>query len=70
MDLNITIMNVLGSTGAALTFEDVIEGVIQRLEPEIRNALNALHDEGRIERHLGGRNHPWRYRIKPINRRL
>ncbi len=71
MDLETTIIDTLHSTNGALTFADVVKGVSERLEPEIRAKLNELAAKGQIKdpRQLGGKNHVWRYQAHPITRR-
>ncbi|WP_020175858.1 hypothetical protein [Methyloferula stellata] len=69
MDLDATIMDTLGSTDQALTFEEVVKGVAQRLEPQIREKLNELAGKDHIKRHQGGKDQPWRYQANPITRR-
>jgi hypothetical protein len=69
MDLRAAIKDVLGPGTRALTFEDVVKGVGERLEGEIRATLNDLADKKQILRHIGGKNHPWRYQAIQIKRR-
>ncbi len=69
MDLEVTIMDTLGSTSQALTFDEVVKGVAQKLEPQIREKLNELAGKDHIKCHQGGRDQPWRYQGNPITRR-
>ena len=70
MQLESVILDVLLEDSAhAFTFDEVVEDVAKRLEPEVREILNNLYDRQAIHRHQGGRDHPWRYQAKPIYRR-
>ncbi len=69
MDLQSTIIDVLSASSQALTFDEVVRDVAGRLEKDIRNTLNELADNERIYRHVGGKNHPWRYQAIPMKRR-
>jgi hypothetical protein len=66
MDLQATIVDVLRASSHAMTFENVVRGVAQRLEDDIRAKLNELADKDQIQRHPGGRNHLWRYQATPM----
>ena len=71
MNLQAIIMDSLqANAGHALTFDDVVKCVAERLEGDIRATLNDLTDRKWIERHVGGRDHPWRYGAPPIERRI
>jgi hypothetical protein len=64
-DLRGTIMDVLlRANGQALTSDEVVKGVAQRLEREIRDTLKELADGGRIKRVVGGEDDLWRYQAK------
>jgi hypothetical protein len=64
-------MDALEENGArAFTFDEVVKGVAKRLETEIRETLNDLSDKQRIQRHVGGQGHPWRYQARPTYRRI
>jgi hypothetical protein len=64
-DLRGAIMDVLlRANGQALTSDEVVKGVAQRLEREIRNALKELADGGRIKRLIGSKEDLWRYQAK------
>ncbi len=70
MDLHAIILDVLqADTSRALKFDDVVQEVANRLEHDIRTALNELTDNEQILRHVGGHDHPWRYQGKPFKRR-
>lgn len=69
MDLRAVIIDVLGSGTDTLTFEDVVKGVGEKLEAEIRVTLNDLAEKKQIIRHIGGKNYPWRYQAIPLKRR-
>jgi hypothetical protein len=68
MDLRAAIIGVLNSSTHALTFDEVVKGVAERLEDDIRATLNELADKEQIHRHVGGRDHLWRYQALPIKR--
>ena len=71
MNLQATIFEVLQSDPRhALTFDEIVRGVSERLEGDIRANLNKFTDEQRIHRHQGGRDYPWRYQAVQINRRV
>ena len=70
MDLQTTIMDVLRRSGQALTFEDVVKCVAQKLEGDVRVTLNELASKEQILLHVGSRNHRWRYQALPIKRRF
>jgi hypothetical protein len=70
MDLQTTIMDVLRSSGQALTFEDVVKCVAQKLEGDIRVTLNELVAQEQILVHVGARNHRWRYQARRKKRRF
>lgn len=72
MELKAFVGDVLRGNDRALTFEQIAEGVAIRLEDQIRTALNEMVEAGQVERHVGGRNHPWRYSAvppQPVTRR-
>jgi hypothetical protein len=69
MDLQSTIMDVLRSSGQALTFEDVVKCVAQKLEGDVRVTLKELVAKKQILLHVG-RNHRWRYQALPKKRRF
>jgi hypothetical protein len=70
MDLRAAVLDVLQANASrALTFDDVVKGVAERLERDIRANLNELAAEERILRHVGGRDHRWRYQAPPIKPR-
>jgi hypothetical protein len=70
------ILNALEEAEAdhpAMTFEEVVRSVAERLEANIRETLNALAKAEKITRLPGGRDHDWRYQAKPrapINKRI
>jgi hypothetical protein len=69
MDLHEAIMDVLNANDSrALTFDEVVKTVAERLEGDIRATLNELYDKEKILRHVGGKDHPWRYQAKPLPR--
>lgn len=68
MDLRTVVLNSL-SADRALTFEEVVQIVAHSLEPAIRDTLNDLADKKQILRHVGGRDHPWRYQAIAVKRR-
>lgn len=70
MALEATILSVLLESGQALKFDDVVKGVAEKLEDDIRATLNDLADKEAIIRHVGGRDHSWRYQALPIKRRV
>jgi hypothetical protein len=64
-DLRGTIMDVLLlANGEALTSDEVVKGVVQKLEREIRDTLKELADSGRIKRLVGRNDDLWRYQAK------
>jgi predicted transcriptional regulator len=70
MDLQTTIMDVLRRSGQALTFEDVVKCVAQKLEGDVRVTLNELVAKEQILLHVGDRNRRWRYQALPMKRRF
>ena len=59
------IMDVLlRANGQPLTGDEVVKGVAQRLEREIRDILKELADSGRIKRLVGRNDDLWRYQAK------
>jgi predicted transcriptional regulator len=70
MDLQETVMDVLRASGQVLTFEEVLKGIAEKLEGDVRTTLNGLVDKKEITRHVGGRDHPWRYQAVPMRRRF
>jgi hypothetical protein len=70
MDLRAIVLDVLATDfSRAFEFDEVVKGVADRLEDDIRAMLNKLHKEGQIERHPGGKPYQTRYQGKPIKRR-
>ena len=70
MELKPLILDALLEDAAhAFTFDEVVSGIAKKLEPQIREVLNDLSDKQAIRRHVGGKNHRWRYQAKPIYRR-
>ena len=66
MELQAVILDALEEkSGNALVFDEVVKGVAERLEDQIRQTLNDLTDKQKIQRHVGGRDHPWRYQAYP-----
>jgi hypothetical protein len=68
MDLRTVIRNTL-SAERVMRFDQVVKAVAEKLEPDIRQALNELARNGEIRRHVGGRDHPWTYQALPIKPR-
>lgn len=66
MDLEHTIVDVLRVSGQPMTFEDVVRGVAERLEGDIRAKLNQLADHQQIERLIGDRYRPSRYQATSL----
>ncbi len=71
MDLRAIVLAVLkADTSHALTFDEVVKAVADRLESDVREALNDLARKEQIIRHIGGREHPWLYQAFPIGRQF
>lgn len=71
MKLSESILDILRHSGKAMTVEEIAKGIAGRLEEDIRATLNELAKTQQVLRHVGGRDHPWRYQVKTKpNRRI
>jgi len=69
MDLRSIVLAVLMTAHShAFTYDEVVKAVTDRVESEVREALNELARREQIVRHIGGRDHPWLYQAFPIER--
>jgi len=66
MNLRAIVLAVLKANAShAFTLDEVVKGVAERLESDVRETLNDLARKERICRHIGGHDHPWLYQAVP-----
>lgn len=70
MDLEERVMAIMDRSRGGLTVEAVAEAYARDMEKEIRETLDRLSQEGRINRNRGANGQPATYHRAVVNRRV
>jgi hypothetical protein len=70
MDLNEEVRAVMGSAEKAMTVNEVVDRIADRIRNDVRDILNGLTKDQVLQSVRGGGGHETHYHLRPMKRRF